>query len=171
MRKGNVKQLPAVYQNDGRQEENGLTARPHLNPLPRGEDFHALRLFEKSATALAGRLFAQQEHTADYSFSWGRIALLDYAQRHIRVSRAHIPTIRHHRKPIPTAITTPGDYLRAKRYEQGLHPYQIGAKMGIAASLITAWEKGEEEPNEEQWKALSNLLAFDSGIQFQKPHR
>jgi hypothetical protein len=47
------------------------------------------------------------------------------AQRKIRVSRAHIPPNRQRRKPIPTAIQTPGDYIQAKRYEKGLHPYAV----------------------------------------------
>jgi DNA-binding transcriptional regulator YiaG len=92
-------------------------------------------------------------------------------QRHIRVSRAHIPIIRSHRKHLPSAIQTLGDYIQAKRYEKGLHPYQVAAKMGISASLVSAWECGTQAPDEKQWQMLSTLLSFDSGVDLLKPHR
>jgi hypothetical protein len=42
--------------------------------------------------------------------------------------------------------------------------------MGIAASLISAWERGVSLPSEEQWQMLSKLLSFDSGVDLPKPH-
>jgi ribosome-binding protein aMBF1 (putative translation factor) len=96
---------------------------------------------------------------------------LGLAQRQIRVSRAHIPLNRHRRKQIPTVINTSGDYIQAKRYEKGLHPYQIAGKMGIETALILAWESGSRTPDEKQWQMLSDLLSFDSGVDFPKPHR
>jgi len=101
----------------------------------------------------------------------GRIALLACEQRHIRVSRAHIPLKRQHRKPLPSTIQSLGDYIQAKRYEKGLHPYQVAGKLGISASLVTAWERGTERPDEKHWQMLSNLLSFDAGVNFHKPHR
>jgi DNA-binding transcriptional regulator YiaG len=101
----------------------------------------------------------------------GRTALLGFAQRQIRVSRAHITLNRQRRKPIPSVIKSIGDYIQAKRYKKGLHPYQVARKMRISASLISAWERGASSPNEEQWQMLSNLLSFDSGVDFPKPHR
>ena len=106
-----------------------------------------------------------------FSFSVGRIALLGLAQRQISVSRAHIPLNRHRRKQIPTVIKTLGDYIQAKRYEKGLHPYQVAGKMGIETALILAWESGTRTPDEKQWQMLSDLLSFDSGVDFPKPHR
>jgi ribosome-binding protein aMBF1 (putative translation factor) len=96
---------------------------------------------------------------------------LAFTQRQIRVSRAHIPLNRHRRKQIPTVIKTPGDYIQAKRYEKGLHPYQIAGKMGIETALILAWESGTRTPDEKQWQTMSDLLSFDSGVDFPKPHR
>lgn len=103
--------------------------------------------------------------------SSGRTALLAFTQRQIRVSRAHIPLNRHRRKHIPTVIKTLDDYIQAKRYEKGLHPYQIGGKMGIETALVLAWESGIRKPDENQWQMLSDLLSFDSGVDFPKPHR
>jgi ribosome-binding protein aMBF1 (putative translation factor) len=101
----------------------------------------------------------------------GRIALLAFKQKQIRASRAHIPPNRNRRKQIPTVIKTLGDYIQAKRYENGLHPYQVAGKMGIETALILAWESGSRTPDEKQWQMLSDLLAFDSGVNFPKPHR
>jgi DNA-binding transcriptional regulator YiaG len=108
---------------------------------------------------------------AHFSFSVGRIALLASAQRQIRVSRRHIPLNHHRRKQLPSVIQTLGDYIQAKRYEKGLHPYQVAAKLGIAASLVSAWERGTSTPDERQWQSLSTLLSFDAGVNFPKPHR
>ena len=94
-----------------------------------------------------------------------------FAQRQIRVSRAHIPLNRNRRKQIPTVIKTLGDYIQAKRYEKGLHPYQVAGKMGIETALVLAWESGIRKPNEKQWRMLSDLLSFDSGIDLPKPNR
>jgi ribosome-binding protein aMBF1 (putative translation factor) len=129
------------------------------------------RYFKPPAAGFARRSFAKQPASKTHSFSWGRIALLGLTQRQIRVSRAHIPPNRQRRKPIPTAIQTPGDYIQAKRYEKGLHPYQVAGKMGIATSLVSAWERGTSTPDEKQWQMLSNLLSFVSGVDLPKPHR
>ena len=104
-------------------------------------------------------------------FSWERIALLAITQRQIHASRGHIPLNRNRRKRIPTIIKTTGDYIQAKRYEKGLHPYQIAGKMGIETALILAWESGTCTPDETQWQMLSDLFSFDSGVDFPKPHR
>jgi transcriptional regulator with XRE-family HTH domain len=75
------------------------------------------------------------------------------------------------RKRIPTKINTPGDYILAKRYEKGLHPHEIGKKMGISGSLVLAWERGEGQPDEAQWNMLGRLLAFDAWADLLKPHK
>jgi ribosome-binding protein aMBF1 (putative translation factor) len=95
---------------------------------------------------------------------------LAFAQRQIRISRAHIPLNRRRRKHIPTVIKTLGDYIQAKRYENGLHPYQVAGKMGIETALVLAWESGTRTPDEKQWQMLSDLLSFDSGVDLPKPH-
>ena len=82
------------------------------------------------------------------------------AQRQIRVSRAHIPLNRHRRKQIPTVIKTLGDYIQAKRYEKGLHPYQIAGKMGIETALILAWESGSSTPDEETMADVKRFVVI-----------
>ena len=100
----------------------------------------------------------------------GRIALLGLTQRQIRVSRSHIPVNRQRRKQIPSIIATIGDYIQAKRYEKGLHPNQVADKMGIAASLLSAWERSKSTPDKTQLQMLSDLSSFDFGVDLPKPH-
>jgi hypothetical protein len=65
-----------------------------------------------------------------YSPSQALTALLAFAQRQIRASRAHIPPNRDHRKHISTVIKTLGDYIQAKRYEKGLQePADVGRQI------------------------------------------
>jgi len=75
----------------------------------------------------------------------------------------------------PQALSDRHQYPRRlhprQRYEKGLHPYEIGKKMGIAGSLVLAWERGESEPDEAQWTMLGRLLSFDAGVDLPKPHR
>jgi hypothetical protein len=42
--------------------------------------------------------------------------------------------------------------------------------MGIATALVHSWENGTCEPDERQWQILSNLLAFDTGINLLNPN-
>jgi len=81
----------------------------------------------------------------------------------VRASRDHIPLNLKPRKHIPTIIKTLGDYIQTRRYEKGLHPYEIAKKMGIASSLVLAWERDESQPDDAQWRMLGRLLAFDAG--------
>ena len=143
--------------------------RPNRAILPKERGKRAPR-FWKVGRRDWPEVSRQPENCRGLLLLLGEIALLASAQRKIRVSRAHIPPNRQRRKPIPTAIQTPGDYIQAKRYEKGLHPYQVAGKMGIAASLVSAWERGTSTPDEKQWQMLSNLLSFDSGVDLPKPH-
>jgi len=43
--------------------------------------------------------------------------------------------------------------------------------MGIAGSLVLAWERGESQPDEAQWDMLGRLLGFNAGLDLPKPHR
>jgi hypothetical protein len=43
--------------------------------------------------------------------------------------------------------------------------------MGVETVLVLAWESGTRTPDEKQWQMLSDLLSFDSGVDFPKPHR
>ena len=91
--------------------------------------------------------------------SLGRVVLLGIAQRQVRVSRSHIPAKRNSRKPLPTSVKTLGDLIHIKRYEKRLTRQQLAEKMGIAHTLIRAWERGASQPSEQQMEQLRKLLA------------
>ena len=102
-----------------------------------------------------------QEIGRRYVLSWGRVLVLGIAQRTIRVSRAHIPTDRQPRKPLPLSIQTLGDLIQVKRYEKNLTLRQLAQKMGIANASVKAWEEGSCSPDSEQIVELMNYLGFE----------
>jgi DNA-binding transcriptional regulator YiaG len=92
----------------------------------------------------------------------GRVALLGIAHRQIRVSRAHIPTDRDRRKPLPTNIKTLGDLIQIKRYEKRITLWQLALKTGIATATVRTWECGTDRPNEQQMVQLASVLQFNT---------
>jgi ribosome-binding protein aMBF1 (putative translation factor) len=92
----------------------------------------------------------------------GRVALLGIAQRQIRVCRSDIPSIRIHRKPLPTSIQTLGDLIHIKRYEKRLTRWQLAIKMGIATAAIRTWESNLTQPDAQQMEQLTRILGFSS---------
>jgi ribosome-binding protein aMBF1 (putative translation factor) len=48
---------------------------------------------------------------------------------------------------LPTKVKTVADWIRVKRYERGMGRHHLAAKMGIATSLVEAWELGLTQPN------------------------
>lgn len=44
------------------------------------------------------------------------------------------------------------------RHRNGLAPYHIAEKMGIATQVIKAWEAGKESPDPRQMRTLVALL-------------
>jgi hypothetical protein len=64
--------------------------------------------------------------------------------------------LNRHRKHIPSVIQITGDHIQAKRYEKGLHPYQVAGKLGVETALIMAWKSGARKPDPKQWQALSD---------------
>ena len=51
-----------------------------------------------------------------------------------------------------------GDWIRFKRSERNLAPGHLAAKMGIAASLVCAWEEGESQPDENHIGILARIF-------------
>jgi transcriptional regulator with XRE-family HTH domain len=47
---------------------------------------------------------------------------------------------------------------------KGYTLYQLADKLGISASIVSAWERGTETPDEKQWQMLNTLLSVDSGV-------
>jgi DNA-binding transcriptional regulator YiaG len=59
-------------------------------------------------------------------------------------------------------IKSVGDWLKFKRLERNLTLGRVAAKMGIAASLVYAWENNTQQPKNHQLKVLSSVLEFDA---------
>jgi len=55
-------------------------------------------------------------------------------------------------------VQTLGDWVRAKRNERNLKPGHLAAKMGIAASLVCAWEARTVRPSKQQVLELIRVL-------------
>jgi len=61
---------------------------------------------------------------------------------------------------VPTTPKTRGDFIRLARYEKGLNLSEIAAKVGVAASVVKAWEEDARVLSEDGWKLLAGLLGI-----------
>jgi ribosome-binding protein aMBF1 (putative translation factor) len=103
--------------------------------------------------------------------SSGRVALLGITHRQIRISRRHIPANRNRCKSLPTSVKTLGDLIQIKRYEKKFALCKLAENMGIAHTLIRAWERDASQPNRQQMEQLKKLLEFGSGIDLPNLHK
>jgi DNA-binding transcriptional regulator YiaG len=87
---------------------------------------------------------------------------LGIAQRQIQVK--HTTNFGNQRRSnlLKINIRTAGDWLKVKRLEKNLSLGRAAAKMGIAASLVYAWENNTQQPENHQLKVLASVLDFDA---------
>lgn len=57
-------------------------------------------------------------------------------------------------KPLPSTTFD----IAARRRAHGLTQAQLGEKIGVAQALISRWESGETQPNEESMQKLLNAI-------------
>jgi hypothetical protein len=69
-----------------------------------------------------------------------RVALLGIAQRSVKLKYPKNCGNQKRDKVLALNIKTAGDWLKVKRLEKNLTPGRVAAKMGIATSLVCAWE-------------------------------
>jgi ribosome-binding protein aMBF1 (putative translation factor) len=62
---------------------------------------------------------------------------------------------------LPVSIKTIADWIVIKRCEKNFTSGHLALKMGIATSLVLAWEAGTGQPNEQQLEVLVKVLGFD----------
>jgi hypothetical protein len=62
----------------------------------------------------------------------GRVALLGFAYRHISVKFALKARKQAKPKPLPVKVKTVADWIQVKLRENGMAPFHLAAKMGIA---------------------------------------
>ena len=61
-------------------------------------------------------------------------------------------------KPLPSNIKRIGDAIRAARQAKHFTPGSLGAKMGIAAALVFAWEDDISQPSPIELECLAHIL-------------
>jgi ribosome-binding protein aMBF1 (putative translation factor) len=88
----------------------------------------------------------------------GRVALLGFAYRHISIKFTQKTRKPSQPKPLPASVKTMADWIQVKLREHGMAPYHLAAKMGIATSLVKAWEAGTSRPDTRQMRALMGML-------------
>jgi len=83
---------------------------------------------------------------------------LGFAYRHISIKLT--PKTRKHSipKPLPTKVKTVADWIRVKLRENGMSPFHLGAKMGIATSVVNAWKDGLARPQNRQMREMVTIL-------------
>jgi DNA-binding transcriptional regulator YiaG len=85
---------------------------------------------------------------------------LDIARRTISVKFAQKTRLLTHHKRLPLNIKMIGDWIYFMRIKKNLAPGHLAAKMGIAATLICAWERGTSQSSKEQIQGLIKILFF-----------
>jgi ribosome-binding protein aMBF1 (putative translation factor) len=83
---------------------------------------------------------------------------LGIAQRRISVKYEHKLRKSKLHKPLPLSIQTIGDWIQVKRLERNLSSFQLALKMGIATTLVRAWEHDTIQPTSQQLNILAGFL-------------
>jgi len=84
------------------------------------------------------------------------------AQRQIHIKFTQSGRKSSNAKPLPESIKTIGDWIKVKRLERNLSLGHVALKMGIAASLVCAWENCTQQPEFHQFKVLALVLDFNT---------
>ena len=92
----------------------------------------------------------------------GRVALLGIAQRIVQANYQSNPKQLRLAKLLKANVKAAGDWLKVKRLEKNLTPGHVAAKMGIATSLVCAWESCTRQPDIHQIRLLATILGFDA---------
>jgi ribosome-binding protein aMBF1 (putative translation factor) len=83
---------------------------------------------------------------------------LGFAYRHISVKF----TLKERKQPqlnsLPVRVKTVADWIQVKLRENGMSPFHLGAKMGIATSVVNAWKDGLARPQNRQLREMVTIL-------------
>jgi ribosome-binding protein aMBF1 (putative translation factor) len=61
-------------------------------------------------------------------------------------------------KPLPASVKTIADWILVKLRENGMSPFHLAAKMGIASSVVNAWKDGLARPQSRQMREMVTIL-------------
>lgn len=92
------------------------------------------------------------------SLSWGRVALLGIAQRQVCIPYAGSGLPKSVPKQLDDSKLTIGEWIRMKREQKRLARFQLAQRMGIASTLVRAWEAGNALPDEVQLALVREVL-------------
>src|ERR1035437_6063741 len=132
-----------------------------LHPMER-RGRNAPRLLENTSDWFDRTIIQQPKDCQTGSLSLGRVALLGIAQRQVRLQYPANLGNQKRAKVLKLNVKTAGDWLKVKRLEKNLTPGHVAAKMGIATSLVGAWENSTQQPENQQLKVLASVLDFDT---------
>jgi len=83
---------------------------------------------------------------------------LGFAYRHISVKFTPKTWKQPQLKPLPVKVKTVADWIQAKLRENGMSPFHLGAKMGIATSVVNTWKDGLARPQNQQMREMVTIL-------------
>jgi ribosome-binding protein aMBF1 (putative translation factor) len=83
---------------------------------------------------------------------------MGFAYRHISVKFMQKTSKPSQPKPLPASVKSIGDWIRVKLRERGMSPFHLGAKMGIATSLVNTWQNGFARPENRQMREMVAIL-------------
>jgi hypothetical protein len=83
---------------------------------------------------------------------------LGFAYRHISVKFSLKAGKQPQPNPLPVKVKTMADWILVKLRENGMSPFHLGAKMGIATSEVNAWKDGLARPQNRQMRERVTLL-------------
>ena len=61
-------------------------------------------------------------------------------------------------KPLPVKVKTLADWIQVKLRENGMSPFHLGTKMGIATLVVNAWKDGLARPQNRQMREMVAIL-------------
>jgi ribosome-binding protein aMBF1 (putative translation factor) len=83
---------------------------------------------------------------------------LGFAYRHISFEFTLKARKQPTPKPLPAKVKTIADWIQAKLRENEMCPFHLGAKMGIATSVVNAWKDGLARPQNRQMREMVTIL-------------
>ena len=83
---------------------------------------------------------------------------MGFAYRHISVKFTPKARKQPQLKPLAVKVKTIADWIQVKLRENGMSPFHLGAKMGIATSMVNAWKDGLARPQTRQMREMLAIL-------------
>lgn len=85
---------------------------------------------------------------------------MGFAYRRISVKFTLKTTKQPQPNPLPVKVKTIADWIQVKLRENGMSPFHLGAKMGIATSVVNAWKDGHTRPQNRQMREMVAILGM-----------